>query len=92
MPHELLHEGEADAGSFEAATFRALDALKAVEDVRQLVRGDAGAGIANRELDAIATRAQAHGDFSSESKLERVRDQVEDDLLPLRRVDVGRFL
>ena len=48
---QLLDEGQADAGAFMRAALGALHAVKALEEVRQLVRWDAGAGVAHRELE-----------------------------------------
>ena len=38
--HQFLHQGKADAAAFDAAPARALDAAKALEQVRQLLSSD----------------------------------------------------
>jgi hypothetical protein len=88
---ELLHQREADAAPFVGATARALDPMEALEEPRDLVRGDAGAGVAHRELGGGARLAQRDGDLARERELERVRDEIEDDLLPHPAVDIGRL-
>ena len=47
QPHQLLHQRETDAAAFVRAAARAFDAVKALEQTRQLVRGNAGAGVAH---------------------------------------------
>ena len=46
---DLVHQREPDAAAFEAATARALHTVEALEDTRQLMRWDAGAGVAHLE-------------------------------------------
>ena len=53
-PHEFMDEREPDAGAFVGAPDLTLDAMKAVEEARDLMRRDAGAGVADRELGASA--------------------------------------
>jgi hypothetical protein len=48
---QLLDQGQADAGAFVGPNPRPLDAVEAFEDVRQLLLGDAGPVIADRQLD-----------------------------------------
>ena len=89
---QLLHQRQADAGALVGAAARALDAVEALEDVRQLLGGNAGAGVAHRQLDAhCPVLPHGDGDLALERELERVREQVEDDLLPHVAVDVDRL-
>ena len=69
---------------------RPLDAVKAFEDVGQFPAGDAGPGIANRQHGGAVALAQANGHRSVEGELDRVRDQVQDDLFPHVAVDPDR--
>ena len=46
QPDQLLHQRQADAGALVGAAARALDAVEALEQLRQLVGRDAGAGVA----------------------------------------------
>ena len=52
---QLLHQREADAGAFMGAAARALDAVEALEEARELCRGNAGAGVADGST-AVARR------------------------------------
>ncbi len=81
-PRELLHECEADARAFMRSGARVLHAMEPLEDARQLGFRDAAAGIAHRKLHAIAEPSQRDGDFTVEGELERVGQEIEDDLLP----------
>jgi hypothetical protein len=83
---QLVHEREPDSRPLVAAAARPLDAMESLEDV--LVLGDARAGVAHGELCASVTPAQANRDLALERELERVRHEVEDDLLPVRAIDV----
>jgi hypothetical protein len=87
---ELADEREPDAGALVRARPRGRDAVEAVEDARHLVVRDPGAGVADLEHRAIVVLAQADRDLPGERELQRVRDKVEDDLLPRGPVDVHR--
>jgi hypothetical protein len=65
--------------------------VKALEDTRQLLLGDARPGVANGKSHSIIFRSQAQGYFALERELERIRDEVHHDLFPLRGVDVDGF-
>ena len=89
---QLLHQREPDAGALVGAAARALDPVEALEEARQLGRGDADAGVAHRELDAAPSAApQRDRDLALEGELEGVGEQVQDDLLPHLAVDVDRL-
>ena len=65
---------------------------KRSKSARQLLRRDAGAGVAHARSSTLRPRrAQRHRDLALERELERVREQVEDDLLPHLAVDVDRL-
>lgn len=65
--------------------------MKAVEDVGQLLRRDADAGVFHREFGQSVTRTKLHADASAECVFERVGNQVENNLFPHVAVDVDRF-
>src|SRR5580658_8800254 len=69
----------------------ASDAMEAFEELGQLVGGDTGAGVVDSELEVRAGVTQFYFDTTRESKLERVRDEIENDLLPHLSVDIGRL-
>ena len=87
---QLLHQRQADAAAFDAAAARALDAMEALEQMRQLYRGYARAGIAHRDLDRLAVDRRPDGDddFSLEGEFQRIGQKIEDDLLPHVAVDM----
>ena len=84
---QLLHQRQPDAGAFVGARPRALDAVEALEQARQL--GSPGCRRRCRAPSAatraVAARAARTRDLALERELERVRQQVEDDLLPHAR-------
>ena len=86
-PHQLVHQRQSDPRAFMRARARAAHAMEALEQVRQLLRGNARAGVGHRQLDVLAAHAQRHRDGAFERELERVRQQVEDDLLPHVAID-----
>ena len=89
--HEFADERQADAAALMAASTRVLDAMKALEHPRQLFGRNARARVAHRQLDGAAGIVDAHRDLAFEGELERVRQQVENDLLPHLVIDVDRI-
>ena len=90
--HELVDEREADAAALVGARPGALDAVEALEEAWQLGRRDADAGVPHRRARSASPSARSeHPDLPFERELERVREQVEDDLLPHVAVDVDRL-
>ena len=70
---------------------RAVDAMEALEQARQLVLGHADAGVRDSQHGAVAVaRAGVSETPPSKRELERVREQVEDDLFPHVAIDVTR--
>jgi hypothetical protein len=88
---QVLHQRQADAGAFEAAPLRLLDPMKAIEDMRQLVRGNAHAGVAHPQLGVPVLPMQGNLDLALQGELEGIGDQVEHQLFPLRRIHVDRL-
>ncbi len=78
---EVFGQRQADAGASVGAAGRAVDLVEALEDARQRLLGDAGAGVAHAD-DGLPIRLAAslgHGDHdlsACRSKLERVGQQV----------------
>jgi hypothetical protein len=62
--------------------------MEAFEDSRQLMLGNAASGIADLELDMIAEPTEAHADLAREGELVSIREQIQDNLLPVRRIHV----
>src|SRR6267378_6096739 len=88
---ELPYEREADAGALVRATARALDAMEALEEPRQVRRGDPRTCVAHRELCTLGVTTQRDLDLAVERELERVREKIQHDLLPHAAIDVDRF-
>ena len=88
QPDELLHEREPDASAFVRSRAGAADAMKPLENMRQLCSGDSGAGVRDRQRHPLAVAAQPHGNLPFEREFQRVRQQVQHDLLPHLAVDV----
>jgi hypothetical protein len=87
-PHQLLHERQADAGALVRACARTANASKALEQERHFSVGNAGPGIGDGETHGIPKAGQRHRDAPVERELQRIRQQVEDDLLPHQAIDV----
>ena len=87
---QLADQGQADAGTLVGARRRPFDAVKSIEDVVEIVRRDADPGVSHAELDVSVGRRHRHPDRALERELERVRQQIEDDLFPHLAVDVDR--
>ena len=86
---EFAHQSQPDAGPFEAAAPRAFHAMEAIEQVLDLGRRNADAGVAHRQPRRAIEFAQRHADLALEGELERVGNQVENDLLPHVAIDIG---
>src|SRR5207247_2379650 len=87
---EMAHDREAEAEAAVATRARALRLAKAIEDVRQELRTDAGARV--RHDDACLARPgfEHHVDATARwRELDRVRQEVPDDLLEAVRIDRG---
>ena len=85
---ELVNEREADSRSLVASALNAFDAVEAFEDTRQLVFGNAGSGIFHFEQRPLVPCRNRHDDAPLQGELERVRNKVEDDLLPHVAIDM----
>ena len=70
---QLLHEHEGDPGSFVGAPARAFDAMKPVEEPRNFMLGNSGAGVLHFQNRIAAVLPQAHGDAARGSIVVRNR-------------------
>jgi hypothetical protein len=91
QPRQLLHQRQPDSRALVRAATGAGHAMEPFEKLRHLVRRNAGAGVAHGELDVRANGAQADLDLAFESEFERIRDEIENDLLPHLAVNKGRL-
>src|ERR1051325_1720140 len=92
---DFTADGEAEAGAAVFAAGAAVGLLEGLEDDLLFLRGDADAGVADRESDdragmveglivripAFRNRREAEGDLAAFGEFEGVREQVADDLL-----------
>ena len=60
--HQLLHEGEPDAGPFVRPRARALDAVEPIVEVRDVLGGDPDAGVLDAQDGGAVGGAQRHAD------------------------------
>src|SRR6195952_2310580 len=65
--------------------------MKALEQPWELFRGHASASVLDLELDETCFRGKPDSDGASERELERVREQIENNLLPHVAVHIDRF-
>ena len=92
QPHEIVHERQSDAGAFVRSRARALDAVEPLEDPRHLVGARCRRRCRAPTSDTlVAEIRQADLDAALKRELQRVREQVEDDLLPHRAIDRDRL-
>ena len=87
---ELIDEREPDARSLVTPSLRGLDPVEALEHARQFLGRNAAAAVLNFENGVIPRRVDADRDAALQRELERVGEQVEDDLLPHLAVDEDR--
>ena len=86
---ELLHQRQPDARPLVRAPARVLDAVEPLEDAVDLLGRNADARVAHRPAPRRRPRAASDdGNLALEGELERVGQEVEDDLLPHLTVDV----
>ncbi len=89
--HQLAHHRQPDSAALTRSRPRPLHAVEPLEQARQLVGRDAGAGVGDRQLRRAPVGAQPDPDAALEGELHGVGQQVEDDLLPHVPVDVDRL-
>ena len=91
QPGELLHQGEPDAAPLVAPAFRAFRAVEALEEVRDVSLGDPHPRVRHPQPGLAFVEIQRHPDAAGEGELERVGDEVEDDLLVHLPIHVDRL-
>src|SRR5665213_591619 len=89
--HQLLHERESDAGPFVRARTRIGNPMEPLEYMRKLLWCDANARVMHRQHYAPVLGEHAHHNLSFESVLERIGEQIEDDLLPHVTIHIYRL-
>src|SRR5215510_7182968 len=84
---QLTGQGEADPGPLDAATGRAVDAGEAVEYALEVPGRDADPGVGHDHPGSRLAGLDPECDPAVQCVLDRVRQEVEDDLLPHVEVD-----
>ena len=89
---QFLDQRQTDAGALVGARLRAFDAMKTLEQARQLVRRRRRCPCPRpRARRGPSSRCSVTDTLACERELERIRQQVEDDLLPHLAVDMHRL-
>src|SRR5262249_43977064 len=90
--HERFRDRQPQAGAARFLPPRGGDLVKLVEDLLRFLRGYAGTRIGYRDLDpAVSVPRDRHRDFAFGGReLERVADQIHEDLNDLIAVGPGR--
>ena len=80
--HDVLGDGEAEAGASGFAGAGFVDAIEALEQAREVLGGNAGAEVLDEEFHGVGNGAGPEDDSSAGSAvLQRVVDQVGKDLV-----------
>jgi hypothetical protein len=89
---EFLHKSESDASAFDTSPACAFDPVEALEQTRQFVGGNANArvGDAHENSTPVAARLDRDPDLAVVRELERVREQIDQDLLPHFAIEIDR--
>src|SRR6201996_5156831 len=88
---QLMHQCEPNATSLMRSPVRAFDSAKTLKQVRNLVFGNAGTGITDRDLCTTFDGALGNGNLSLKCGFQCVGEKVQNDVLPLLPVDVHRL-
>ena len=90
QPHQLPHQGETDAGAFERAASLPLDPVEPLEQPWQFGPRNSDAAVADDEQGepAIGRTLELDRDSALEGEFERVREEIEDNLLPHVAIDI----
>ncbi len=86
--HQLAYQRKADSAALVRTRCGTLDAMKPLEQSRNLLRRDAHARIFDGQRYILAPGLQAHCNNAFKCVLEGIRQQVENDLLPHLPVDM----
>ncbi len=89
--HQLPDERKSDARPLVGSRPAPLDAVEPLEDVRQLLLGNPGPGVADGQFCRVAVPSERDRDLAFEGELEGVGEEVEDHFLPHVPVHVHRL-
>src|SRR6478672_3106970 len=78
---EFLADGESETGAVRLLRERVVEALERLEESRQVAARNADAGIGHRHVERLAFTADLHQDLAGGGEFDRVRHEIEQDLL-----------
>src|SRR5579883_1208431 len=81
-PRQFLHQCKPDSGTLLRARPAALDTMETFEDPRQFRFRNSHAGVRDGQLSLTVPCVEGNSNLALERKLQRVRQQVQHDLLP----------
>ena len=82
IQNNMFYDRQAEACAAAFARARFIHAVKALKDARQMFRSDAGAEVANKELNAVFKLMRADDDFlSALGVAQGIADEVAEDLV-----------
>ena len=85
-PYQLLHKGKTNSGAFVCSAALPFDTDRNIcEDIGQLWFGDSDASVFHEQRRVGTLRADLDAYASFQCELERIRDEIENDLLPTSR-------
>jgi hypothetical protein len=91
LKDQLLNQRQPDSRSLIGAAVLAFNAVKPLENARQLSLRNSNTGIADGQRDVRRIAAHRHFDPPLQSELERIGEEIEDDLLPHLSIDIDRL-
>src|SRR5580765_46524 len=88
---QLMDQGQANARPLMCASARSNHSVETVEHERKFVLRDSAAGVLHSEHSRGSGALQTDADVPLQRELERVRDEIQNDLLPHIAVDVDEL-
>src|SRR5262245_470168 len=80
--HEFLHQRQSDASPLVCSTWRSLDAVKPLEQMRHLGFRNPDSGIFDSELRDTVAASRPDRNSSAMSEFQSIREEIEDDFFP----------
>ena len=78
--HDLLGDGESEAGAALGLSKGAVDLMELLEDARPLVLGNAGPRIGHADVEVAVDGLGSHADLASVGELDGVANEIEQHL------------
>jgi hypothetical protein len=89
QPGQLLHQREANTRALIGPPFRTLYPVKSLEQPRQLIRRNAGAGVGDCKLESTVFLRQRYLDGALEREFEGIGEKIENNLLSHLAIDIN---